>query len=181
MDTVLETFLTTHESIAREAAAWAGGQILLDVALYAAWDDELDALTSSARAIILADGHVLLMSNPGGDHILPGGRREAGESLEASLRREVREETGLDLDAFERIATMHFRHTTPKPPLYRYPYPDFLNAIYLTRLSGIPALTVADTYELAGRFVPLQELRESDLPPCQWALLQLAAGATATV
>ncbi|HLU98088.1 MAG TPA: NUDIX domain-containing protein [Thermobifida alba] len=55
-------------------------------------------------AVVQHDGRVLLLQRPEDDFMpgifeLPSGKVEAGEQLDATLAREVREETGLDLVA----------------------------------------------------------------------------------
>ena len=64
-------------------------------------------------AVIMRDGEVLLVKRRfeplAGTWSLPGGTVEVGETLEAGLRREMREETGLDveigpvIEVFDRI------------------------------------------------------------------------------
>ncbi|MFH8407629.1 NUDIX domain-containing protein [Streptomyces sp. NPDC018019] len=55
---------------------------------------------NAAKAVILHDGRVLLQRArwEGQDcYFLPGGGQHPGEDLDATVRREVREETGLDV------------------------------------------------------------------------------------
>jgi 8-oxo-dGTP pyrophosphatase MutT (NUDIX family) len=61
-------------------------------------------LRPSAKAVVVVDGRVLVTRNrtpgdTGGDwYIFPGGGQEPGETLEAALVREVREETGIEVE-----------------------------------------------------------------------------------
>ncbi len=55
-----------------------------------------------AAGIIVSEGRYLLTRRKAGAHLggfweFPGGKREPGESLEACLRREVREELGVEI------------------------------------------------------------------------------------
>jgi 8-oxo-dGTP diphosphatase len=52
----------------------------------------------SVKAVLLHQGRVLLLANERGEWDLPGGRPDAGEDHRAALKREVREETGLDVE-----------------------------------------------------------------------------------
>ncbi len=66
-----------------------------------------------AAAVIIHDGRVVLIRRgqppDAGEWSIPGGAVELGESVEAALRREVREETGLEvavgelLEIYERV------------------------------------------------------------------------------
>jgi nucleoside triphosphatase len=56
-------------------------------------------LRPAAYAVIVNDGKVLLLkSRHGGKYCLPGGGIDAGERIEVALKREVREETGIEID-----------------------------------------------------------------------------------
>ena len=71
-----------------------------------------DSIEVSGRALIFdRNGNALVLkrhpaskSNPG-KWELPGGKPDTGESFEASLRREVREETGFEIDIFRSVGT----------------------------------------------------------------------------
>jgi 8-oxo-dGTP pyrophosphatase MutT (NUDIX family) len=52
----------------------------------------------SVKGVLIHDGCVLLLLNERGEWDLPGGRPDGGEDHRAALRREVREETGLDVE-----------------------------------------------------------------------------------
>ena len=172
MDQDLASYLESLESIITEQVIWRGGQIHLDLNCYLTDRMPPDHLVSSARCIIIAGDQVLVLSNPDGDHIIPGGRREPDESPALAVVREVKEETGLDIEVDSHFAVMHFHHTTPKLPLYEYPYPDFLHIVYYVQLDQPATISVADTYELDGTFIPINELSQDRIPPSQWTILQ---------
>ena len=52
----------------------------------------------SVKAVVIHDGSVLLLLNARGEWDLPGGRPDPGEDYRAALRREVHEETGLEVE-----------------------------------------------------------------------------------
>lgn len=52
----------------------------------------------SIKGIVIHDGRVLLLLNERGEWDLPGGRPGPGEDHRAALRREVREEAGLEVE-----------------------------------------------------------------------------------
>ncbi len=52
----------------------------------------------SAGVVVFRDGEVLVIRNRFGEWVLPKGKVEPGESLEAAALREVREETGVQAE-----------------------------------------------------------------------------------
>jgi 8-oxo-dGTP pyrophosphatase MutT (NUDIX family) len=59
-------------------------------------------LEISARLVVISRDRVLLANRRGRSwYFLPGGNVEAGETVEAALRREIDEEAGLDVDDLE--------------------------------------------------------------------------------
>jgi 8-oxo-dGTP diphosphatase len=96
-------------------------------------------------ALIFEDGKILLVERGKeplkGYWSLPGGIVETGEKLEDAVRREVAEETGLDVEPysmfeiFERIIPDASRPDVDGKPEYHYVLIDYL----CRRLSGEPA------------------------------------------
>jgi len=69
-----------------------------------------------AAGLILHEGRYLITRRKTGTHLggvweFPGGKREPGESLEACLRRELREELGIEITAPARFHVV--RHDYP--------------------------------------------------------------------
>ena len=61
------------------------------------------------KSIIIKDNKYLDLIKPNGDSDLPGGRVEPGENLKDSLRREILEETGLEVEIKEPVARWSFK------------------------------------------------------------------------
>ena len=68
--------------------------------------------TSIKGVLFDPDGRVLLCRNDRGDWELPGGRPDRDEDDETCLRREMREETGLEVVVSELVTTYSF-HVLP--------------------------------------------------------------------
>ncbi|WP_340646426.1 NUDIX domain-containing protein [Phenylobacterium sp.] len=97
---------------------------------YAAAIPVPDVMISAVRAVVFKGPKVVVLSESDGTHhVMPGGRRELGESLETTVRRELLEECGWHVSELRPFAFLHFQHPGPAPPP---DWCDFTNLIYLT-------------------------------------------------
>lgn len=146
------------EALASHIAIWDEARIHLQVSTFLIEPGRLpSSLVTSGRCIVLHRQSVLVMSNEAGYHILPGGRVEQGEDSRQAAIREVKEEAGITVRSLSPLAIIMFRHLTPKPDGYPYPYPTFINDVYVTHLAEEPPLDSADRYETSGAFIPISE------------------------
>jgi 8-oxo-dGTP pyrophosphatase MutT (NUDIX family) len=174
MGDALTAFLADREPVATESVVW-GEQMRLQAAAYLTSDPPPLPYVTSVRAIVLHKGCVLVQQDRDSQHILPGGRREEGESLEVTLRREVAEETGWSLGPVTLLGFTHFRHVDPKPPGYAYPYPDFCWVVYVAEAAHFAAgAKVDDGYEVGTEFLQREAARALPLTPCQQVFLDAA-------
>ena len=134
---------------------------------------------TSVRALVLKAGEILLERSPNEVHIVPGGRREAGESYEETVRREVLEESGWHIEGLRLLGFKHFRHLTPEPPDYPYPYPDFTQLVYGARATVHEPAALTHDYELGAEFVGLDDARLKGLPADQTKYLEAALAGSA--
>ncbi len=84
---------------------------------------------------------------------LPGGHLEVGEDFEQCLRREVKEETALDV-AIDRLLGLHSMIDEP-----------YLQAIYACRLTVFQTVQLAPHEHVEHRWVTLAELQMLDSIP----------------
>ena len=121
---------------------------------------------TSVRCVVLWRGRVLVVQGHHHHHILPGGRREPGESLAETAQREVLEETGWQIGQLQMIGFRHFCHLTPKPHGYPFLHPDFLQVVFTGRaLEFNPSAKEVDGYELGSTLRPLSQLADLNLTP----------------
>jgi ADP-ribose pyrophosphatase YjhB (NUDIX family) len=132
-------------------------------------------LVSSVRALVRKGDQILVVRDPISVHILPGGRREAGETLMQTLDREVLEETGWSIRDTHLIGLVHFQHVTPKPADSRYLYPHFLHLVYVATADRYDAAQrEIDGYELGAGFQPLATVEALPISQGERALLRAA-------
>ena len=173
MNEALEHYLSQLHPVNREA--WDWGDIKLKVTLYLT--DKLPPLSfiSSARAVLFKDNQIMTLTNPGETHILPGGRREAGETLLDTVQRECLEETGWLVQVSQLIAVTHCQHQTPKPVNYPFPYPDFIQVIYLAKaIEHQIDARLDDDYEISSGFETIHKVKKMPLTPNQHLIFEHA-------
>ncbi len=128
---------------------------------------------AAALAVVLRDDRVLLVRRrnrpDAGLWGFPGGKLEAGESVEAAAVRELREETGLVGTAQARVGVAHVDHVSPG---YR------LDAVLCAAPEGVPV--AGDDAEEAA-WLPVSEVlggahaMSRDVARLTLAALELAA------
>jgi 8-oxo-dGTP pyrophosphatase MutT (NUDIX family) len=120
---------------------------------------------SSVRCVVLRVGEssqreVLAMENPDGWALLPGGRREKGETLLETLHRELLEESGWTIADPTLLGFIHYRHLGEKPADYLHPYPHFMQVVYTaSALAEYPERRVDDPFEQPARFIAVERAR----------------------
>jgi 8-oxo-dGTP pyrophosphatase MutT (NUDIX family) len=105
----------------------------------------------SVKGVVIHDGCVLLLLDERGEWDLPGGRPDAGEDHRAALRREVREETGLEVEVGAAIDG-HLFEVLPGRFVHILPF--------VCRLVGASAVVLSPEH-LETRWQPVGELGET--------------------
>jgi 8-oxo-dGTP pyrophosphatase MutT (NUDIX family) len=161
--------------IADETTAWYEGTLPLRVRSYLTNTLPPLDLVTSVRAVVLRGDQVLVVRDPDMTHVLPGGKREAGETIEQTLRREVGEETGWTISAPRLIGVAQFTHLAPQPPDDACPYPDFLHLIYTATADTFdPMAKEMDGYELDAAFHPIAGIHAFPIGEAQRVFLEAA-------
>ncbi len=158
-DNEIRAFLAGKTPFCETETRWAEGTLPLRVRYFVSNEQPPERLVTSVRCLVLKDDSVLVLRNREGCHILPGGRLEAGETFEQTLRREVVEETGWTIDAVSRLGFIHLEHLGPVPSGYRFPHPHFFQVVYTAgAVEYDPDSVRDDDYEDSSAFVSMGEL-----------------------
>ncbi len=159
--------------LATELATWGGTG--LEIRWYLGGAPPPLSLVTSVRTVLFHDRTVIVLQD--GDqrfHVVPGGRREPGETTEATLHREVLEETRWTWASFRPLGFAVFRHLTPRPDDYPYPYPDFVHLLFVAEAAEHVAEAQVDEYEVSSAFYRVNEALSLPLAHEQAALLNAA-------
>ena len=114
---------------------------------------------TSVRCLVFQVDSVLVLSNRDGNHILPGGRREEGETFEQTLHREVAEETGWTIESISRLGFIHLERLEPQTHVDRGARPHFFQVVYTARACApVPDSMCDNDYEEMATFVPIRGL-----------------------
>lgn len=172
----LAAFLVEQQRVAEEHPSWFNGRMPLQQHTYISRVFPPETLISSARAILFHKGQIMVIRDHKNEpYIIPGGRRDPGETVEETLRRELLEEVGWTVRALQLLGFIHFRHLGSKPDNYVYPFPDFIQVVYTAVADTYQAeALVPDKYVTSSRFHPETAVQQLDLRPGQRALLQAA-------
>lgn len=173
-----DAFLSRHKSLATGDEAWGdpAAPTLLRIAWYATSEEPPPAMVTSVRAIVTRGDAVLVVREPDGrPYIVPGGRCEAGETWEATLRREILEEVGWTLGDIRPLGVAHLRNLGPSPPGNPYPYPDAFQIVRAARaVAHRPDAMIFDEFVASSAFVPSAEAWRLPLRAGELALLDAA-------
>jgi len=175
VDEALGRFLRHRMPEVEDTAVWADGSIPLRITAYLTAEEPPSSCVTSVRGIVVRDETVLVVWNEQGEpHLLPGGRCEPSESLQETLHREVLEEAGVEVRDPAMLGFLRYHHLGPKPSAYLYPYPDFLQVVYVARAGrDRPDRRAHDDYVSRSAFVPLTDIQT--LPLCRSDRLYVAA------
>ncbi len=117
-----------------------------------------------AAALIVRDGRYLITQRCAASHLeglweFPGGKRQPGESLEACLRRELREELDVDVSVGEKVYETSWE------------YPERKVIIHFFRCEIVGG-EIKPTEGQAFRWVSPGDLSRQDFPPADAELVR---------
>ena len=117
-----------------------------------------------SAGLVFRDGKLLITQRPATGHLgglweFPGGKREAGETFEQALHRELMEELGIEVTIFCLIEsiTHHYPEKTVHLQFYRCAWKR-----HEPQAIGCPALQWVARDELAGHEFPAADARLLD-------------------
>jgi mutator protein MutT len=96
----------------------------------------------------------------------PGGKVEAGETLEECLKRELFEELGIQAQVGEYLCTSTFQHKDSLFDMCAFKVPSYEGEISLTEHSAMAWVTPAElyNYDMPAPDLPIVKLLQARLP-----------------
>jgi 8-oxo-dGTP pyrophosphatase MutT (NUDIX family) len=174
----IAAFLTRHAPLARGDEWWGTRAYAQPLRLtwYRGEEAPPAALITSVRAIVLRAGEVLVVREPdGAPRLVAGGRCEAGETAEETVRREILEEVGWALGPLTPLGFVHLHNLAPRLPGSPYPYPDAFQTIYTAEaLTHHPEAMVADDWVASFSFMAIMVARQLPIRAGERALFDVA-------
>ena len=81
-------------------------------------DEDITDITIKVKALMLNSNEEILLASVGNEYHFPGGKKEIQEGIDETIKREIKEETGInvsnmDLEPFAKL-TMYFQDTPKK-------------------------------------------------------------------
>ena len=111
-------------------------------------------LPVSVKGVLVQRGRVLVLRNDRGEWELPGGRLDDGETPEEALRREILEETGIEVTVRRPVDAWVFQVT---------PMEKVLILQYSCRLSGKGGVRISHEH-IESAWLPLANVDGEPLP-----------------
>lgn len=174
MERTVAAFLRDHRPSTREPIAWSNG-LSFEFTSILTKDLPPLPLITSVRAILECNAEILVFDDEAVSHVIPGGRRQSGESLLETLEREIREETGCRVTgAPRRLGVLQLHMLSPRPQGSVYPYPDSFWLIYAASALPTTELSSQDARVQRPRFVPTDAALALTLPEAERAFLKAA-------
>jgi 8-oxo-dGTP pyrophosphatase MutT (NUDIX family) len=158
--------LASEQPVASKRIAWLNGRLPLQVSAYTSIHGDLpDAVLTSIRCLVRVGDRIVMCENRDGErHLMPGGRRIAGESFADTALREVHEETGwmVERASLRALGWLHLHNLNAPPIDSSLPYPDFLQLVMCgcatERDGGVDAnWTDVEGYEISSRLVSITQ------------------------
>ncbi len=126
------------------------------------------AIRVGAKAVIVRDEHVLLIKSDdefGPHYHYPGGGHDAGESLEQTLLREVREETSAEVEIGQLLAVIEHAPGHDGHPNSDTHLLDLFFACVLVGSSEPQMPDNPDPGQVAVEWIPMERLSELNIAP----------------
>ncbi len=174
----LQQFIAPLQSQLTESVAWTLARFTVNTYLHGQMPP-LDFITSVRAVVLRTQGEkareVLVVQDPDGHHILPGGRREEGETLTETIGRELLEETGWQVTLRKLLGFKHFYRLTPPRPEFHYTNPHFVQLVYGAVAAAYqPEAIEDDGYEIGAQFVEIDQLTQYKITDGERLFLEAA-------